>query len=694
MTVRQVHHHRKHPLSKISGKADKRDEKLIRPEINYQALVEQIPAVTYITALEGFGNPRYVSPQIETMLGFSSAEWLAELDLWVQRLHPDDRQRVLSALYSSCENHKPFRSEYRLLAHDGRVVWVRDEAVVVCDEAGKSSFLQGVMFDVSDLLRAVESLHQSEEKFRTLFERAAIGIALVDIEGRLTECNPALQEMLGYRKEELLSRFFPGLIYREDETVDLDFHKKLLSGKQDHYQIEKRYIRKEGGVVWGRENVSLVRDTGGNPQYTIHMVENINEWKQLEARFLQSQKMETVGRLAGMIAHDFNNLLTVLKGYSQLSLLGLKDDDPLKGNLREIENATERAAQLTGQLLAFSRRQVLDTKVLDLNTVVRGLEKMLRRIIGEDIELITHLGEDLGRVKTDPGQIEQVLLNLVVNAKDAMPDGGKLILETSHVELDEDYASTHLSTVPGCYVLLSMSDTGRGMSPEIKERIFDPFFTTKEKDKGTGLGLSTVYGIIKQSGGNIWVYSELGQGTTFKIYLPRVEEEPDVLAPRDETTDLPQGTETILFVEDDPSVQGLGSRILREQGYVVLDAANGEEAMHVVSDRVIKSIHLLITDVVMPQMGGNELAEKFKALYPDAKVLFISGYTGEAILDRASLPAREPFLQKPFSISALTKKVREVLDQRPDGEALVAKAIVTLRSIHQSKIKLAPDLKE
>jgi PAS domain S-box-containing protein len=306
MTVRHMHHSRKCPPNKISEKADNRREESIRPEINYHALVEQIPAVTYITALEGIGNQRYVSPQIETLLGFSSAEWLAKVDLWVQRLYPNDRQRVLSALYSSCENHIPFRSEYRLLARDGRVVWVRDEAIVVCDEAivvcdeaGKPSFLQGVMFDVSDLLRAVESLYQSEEKFRTLFERAAVGIALVDIEGRLTECNPELQEMLGYRKEELLSRFFSELIYMEDEEVGLDFHRRLLSGEQDHYQVEKRYIQKEGGVVWGRENASLVRDARGNPQYTIHMVENINEWKQLEAQFLQSQKMETVGRLAG-----------------------------------------------------------------------------------------------------------------------------------------------------------------------------------------------------------------------------------------------------------------------------------------------------------------------------------------------------------------------------------------------------------
>ena len=665
MTVRSARHNRKGSLSGISEKVDKRKEKFIRPEFNYQALIEQIPAVTYVTALEGSGNRLYVSPQIETMLGFSSAEWLTEPDLWVQRLHPDDRQRVLTAVYSSCKNHTLFRSEYRLLAHDGHIVWVRDEAVVVRDEAGRPSFLQGVMLEMSDLLQAREALRKSEEKFRTLFERTAVGIALIDIEGRLMECNPALQEMLGYRKEEILTRVFSELTHMEDKTVDLDFYKKLLSGKQDHYQVEKRCIRKDGGVVWGRVNVSLVRDAGGNPQYTIHMVENINEWKQLETQFLQSQKMETVGRLAGGIAHDLNNLLTVLSGYSQLSLIDIKEDDPLKGNLQEIKSATERAAQLTRQLLVFSRRQVLDMKVLDLNTIVRGLEKMLRRIMGEDVQLITNLAEDLGSVKTDPAQIEQVLLNLLVNAKDAMGEGGKLILETNNVGLDEDYARTHINVIPGRYVLLSVSDTGCGMSPEVKERIFDPFFTTKEKEKGTGLGLSTVYGIVKQSGGHIWVYSELGQGATFKIYLPRVEDgvAAEAFAEKDKGSDLLRGSEIVLLVEDDPSVRNLAARILRGQGYTVLEAADGEVAMHIAHEPIIKEIHLLLTDVVMPRMGGKELVERFKALYPCVRILFISGYGDKAITHQALLEPGSPFLEKPFSPTDLAKKVREVLDQ-------------------------------
>jgi PAS domain S-box-containing protein len=642
---------------------DHRKEKSIRPEFSYQALIEQIPAVTYMTALEGFGNRLYISPQIETMLGFPAAEWLTEPDLWVQRLHPDDRQRVLTAVYNSCKHLKRFRSEYRLLAHDGHTVWVRDEAVVVRDEAGKPSFLQGVMFDMSDLLQAREALHKSEEKFRTLFERTAVGIALIDIEGRLMECNPALQEMLGYRKEELLTRDFSQFVHTDDQSIDLDLYRKLLSGMHDHYQVEKRCIRKDGGEVWGRVNVSLVRDAGGNPQYTIHMVENINEWKRLETQLLQSQKMETVGRLAGGIAHDFNNLLTVIKGYTQLSLNEIGKDHPLRMDIEEIKNATERAENLTRQLLAFSRRQIMDMKVLDLNTVIRNLEKMLRRVIGEDIEMSIILTEDLGRVKTDPHQIEQVILNLAVNARDVMPEGGRLTLETSDVELDEGGPKAHLLMAPGRYVMLSVSDTGSGMTPEVKERIFEPFFTTKGEGKGTGLGLSMVYGIVKQSGGYIWVYSEQGQGTTFKIYLPRVDEEVDPLPRQISTGSLPKGNETVLLVEDDPSVRELAARVLRGQGYAILEAANGEEAMQIIRAPVLKEIHLLLTDMVMPQMGGKELGKRFKALYPEAKVLFVSGYTDKTFIQQEFIEPGVNLLQKPFSPGTLAKRVRDVLDR-------------------------------
>jgi CheY-like chemotaxis protein len=335
----------------------------------------------------------------------------------------------------------------------------------------------------------------------------------------------------------------------------------------------------------------------------------------------------------------------------------------LWGNIQEIQKATQRAADLTRQLLAFSRRQILDLKVLDLNTLLRDLNKMLRRIISEDIELVTLLAEDLGRVKIDPGQFEQMILNLAVNARDAMPSGGKLTIETANIELDEEYAHSHISVIPGHYVQLSITDTGVGILPDIKEKVFEPFFTTKDKGKGTGLGLSTVYGIVKQSGGNIWVYSEPGHGTTFKIYLPRVEEELDSALKREETDFLPRGNETVLLVEDDPSVRDLAHRLLIGQGYKVLEAANGEEALRVAQENIGEKIHLLLTDVVMPQMGGKELSEKLKQLRPDIGVLYTSGYTDNAIVHHGTLESGTNFLQKPFSPKTLSHKVREVLDQ-------------------------------
>jgi nitrogen-specific signal transduction histidine kinase len=392
------------------------------------------------------------------------------------------------------------------------------------------------------------------------------------------------------------------------------------------------------------------------------MIEDITAWKQLETQFLQSQKMETVGQLAGGIAHDLNNLFTILSGYSQLSLLEISEDHPLRGNLEEIRRTTDRAAQLTHQLLAISRRQVLDMKVLNLNQLLKGLERMLGRIIGEDIELITRLAGDLGRVKTDPGQIEQAILNLVVNARDAMPNGGKLIIETHNVELDETYTRSHFNVTPGRYIQLSVTETGCGMSPEVKEKIFDPFFTTKRKGRGTGLGLSMVYGIVKQSGGYIWVYSEINQGTTFKIYLPWVDEEADDLSRQEETGDFPQGDETILLVEDEDSLRNLTAKVLRDQGYMVFEAANGDEAMGLARELAHKKIHLVLTDLVMPQMGGKELVEQFKLLHPDTRILFISGYTDGIMIHQASLKPGTPFLQKPFSPMELARKVREVLD--------------------------------
>ena len=394
-----------------------------------------------------------------------------------------------------------------------------------------------------------------------------------------------------------------------------------------------------------------------------NMAEKLKQVKSLEQQLQQSQKLEQIGRLAGGIAHDFNNLLTVITGFSDLALMKIKGESPLKSHIVQIQKASERAGNLTRQLLAFSRRQIMEMKIADLNILLLDLEKMLRRVISEDIELKFLMAEDLGKVRIDPGQIEQAILNLVLNAKDAMPSGGHLTIETSNVELEGAYCRTHVGATPGPHVLLAVSDTGTGMPPETRDRVFEPFFTTKEKGKGTGLGLAMVYGIVKQSGGHIWVYSEVDHGATFKIYLPRVNAKADPVPHQDEEASLPRGDETIFLVEDEHSVRHLAALALREQGYNVLEAKDGIEALRMIGEEGVNRIDLMLTDVVMPRMGGKELIDKLKSLRPEIRVLFTSGYTENAIVHQGVLDAGIDFLPKPFTSISLARKVREVLNK-------------------------------
>ena len=523
--------------------------------------------------------------------------------------------------------------------------------------------------DVSEGKRAEEALRKSELRFQELFNDAPVGYHEVNLEGNVIQVNRTELKMLGYDFEEMLSQPIWKFLDEEDK-VRQAFLDKIGSIMPPGRAFERTYRRKDGTRLSVLSEDRILMDSDGKVIGMRSTIQDITELKRteeemaaLQEQLRHAQKMEAVGQLAGGIAHDFNNLLTVIKGYGQLSLLHLKEGDLLWGNIQEIEKAAERAVNLTRQLLAFSRRQILDLKVLDLNTLLKDLDRMLRRIIGEDIELVTLLIGDIGRVKIDPGQIEQVILNLAVNARDAMPSGGKLTIETANVVLDEEYAHTHVGVIPGHYVRLSVSDTGFGMSPEVKGKVFEPFFTTKDKGKGTGLGLSTVYGIVNQSGGDIWLYSEPGHGTTFKIYLPRVEEELDTPHGRDETDSLPRGSETVLLVEDEPLVRDLAHRLLSQQGYNVIEAANGVQALRVAQEHAGEDIHLLLTDVVMPQMGGKELVNQLKILRPDVKVLYTSGYTDDAIVHHGVLEPGTNFLQKPFSPKTLSHKVREALDR-------------------------------
>jgi nitrogen-specific signal transduction histidine kinase len=392
------------------------------------------------------------------------------------------------------------------------------------------------------------------------------------------------------------------------------------------------------------------------------LVTDVTERKHLETQLLQSQKMDSVGRLAGGVAHDFNNLLGVITGYGELLAGRLPNDPQLKRYVNDILKAAARAAGLTRQLLAFSRKQVLQPRVLDLNAVVAEMEKMLRRLIGEDVQLITVFDESLEGVRADPGQMEQVLMNLAVNARDAMPRGGRLTIETANVDLDATYARSRPGVKPGPHVMLAVSDTGHGMEPEVLGHIFEPFFTTKEAGKGTGLGLATVHGIVKQSGGHIFVYSERGQGTTFKIYLPRVQAGKAAEAPATPPAELHRGSETVLLVEDEESLRRIVRECLEASGYSVIEARHAGQALELAEGRSAP-IHLLITDVMMPGMSGSQLAAALTASHAETRVLYMSGYTDDAVVLHGVLAADVSFLQKPFTIDALARKVREVLDR-------------------------------
>jgi len=513
------------------------------------------------------------------------------------------------------------------------------------------------------LRSAQEGLRRSERNFRSLVTNAPYGICRCDSVGQLLDVNPAMLTMLGYSStKDLVGTHFGGLYADTHQWFELADY---LHSAAPFTGLIAEWKRKDGRSAVVRVSGRAVSDGRKGRAFEL-FAEDVTERRALEQQLQQSQKMEAVGRLAGGIAHDFNNLLMVISGYSEFLLDRLGPEPELRGPAQEIASAAGRASSLTRQLLAFSRKQMLAPKILDLNGVVTENLKMLTRVIGEDIDLVMVPAALLGAVRADAGQIEQVIMNLAVNARDAMPSGGKLTIETSNVSLDEDYARFHAPLQPGEYVMLAISDTGAGMDSETQSRIFEPFFTTKGP-KGTGLGLSTVYGIVKQSGGYIWVYSEPGKGTTFKIYLPRVAEKAEspaqVAVPADTSVTEP-GTETILLVEDEANLRYLARQFLEKQGYRVIEAADGAVAMQIAVAHE-GMIHLLLTDVIMPGMNGRELAQRISELRPNTKVLYMSGYTENVIGHNGTLDAGVRLLQKPFNLRDLKSKVREVLDSTP-----------------------------
>jgi len=627
--------------------------KLKDRELRFRRLFESGVAGVTISDLEG--NFKEANAAFLRMLGYTHDEMVAGKLNW-ETITP------LDWLVSDIEDRVQLRStgflplrERDFVHKDGRYI-----ATLVGSAAleGTTEFISYVT-DISKRKQAEEALLASATQYRTLFEQSPLPKFLYDHATlRYLAVNDAAVAHYGYSREEFLAMTAADLRPSEDVPAFLAGVGALEDGTT--HSLPYRHKKKDGTVI--EVDITVHKFVFDGRPCGLTIAVDTTERNRLEAQLRQAQKMEAVGSLAGGIAHDFNNLLSVILSYSKMLAESLKPGDPMRIDLEEIARAGTRAAELTRQLLAFSRQQVLAPKVLDLNAVMSGIARMLQRLVGEDVELAVVGGSDLGAVRADPGQIEQVLMNLVVNARDAMPTGGKLTIETANVELDLSYTVQHSGVAPGSYVMLAVTDTGVGMQPVTVARMFDPFFTTKELGRGTGLGLSTVFGIVQQTGGHIWVYSEPGAGTTIKVYLPRSAEVA--------TNEVPvapvvrRASETVLLVEDEEAVRLVTRTILERAGYHVLEARSGGDAL-LICEQHPATIHLLLTDVVMPRMSGRVLAERLGSLRPAMRIVYMSGYTDDSVVRHGVLDSDVAFLQKPIVPDALTRKLRDVLDEPP-----------------------------
>lgn len=610
----------------------------------------------------------YTSPAVEHILGYSAEEvyQLPVTDLFNAESIAF-MQRVIQSRLGGSREEVITPNAFKMRHKDGHLVDVEVVSSPIFDQSGQLWGFAGITRDITERKRAEETLRASEIRFSTIFHASPAAIAITRLaDNQFIDVNKTWQTMTGYTYTEVIGHtpFDLNLWVKPEQRAALI---KML-GEQGMARDEVQIRHKSGQIVYVLMSVDLIKLA--DEPYLLTMAQDITERKQLAAeneqlaaQFYQAQKLESIGRLAGGIAHDFNNLLVPIIGYTELGMLKLSPDSPLYADLKRIKDAGDRAANLTKQILAFSRQQMLEMKPVDLNQVISEFEPMLRRLIGEDINLQLHLAVNLPSLRGDKGQLEQILLNLAVNARDAMPDGGALTIETAQIVLDKAYVAKHPEAQPGPHALLVVSDTGQGMDAATLQRIFEPFFTTKGQGKGTGLGLATVFGIVKQHGGNIWVYSEPGQGTSFKIYLPLVAAPAAAVEAEQSASGPLNGQETVLLVEDEVSVRQLACDTLALYGYQVLAAAEPEKGLALAAAHQ-GPIHLLLSDVVMPQMRGPELAKRLITLHPEMKVLYMSGYTDQTITNHGIEPGQS-FLQKPFNLNNLMQKVREVLDGTP-----------------------------
>jgi PAS domain S-box-containing protein len=615
-------------------------------------------AADMIAVVDTNGKRLFNSLSYQRVLGYTPEELQASSAF--EQIHPDDRGRVKKAAEDAQRTGVGKTLEYRLRHKDGAWLVLESTSSVIRDAKGEPEKLVIVNRDITERKRAEEALRRSEADFRSVVEDAPYGIYRASMTGRILQVNPALRKMLGYEQEEEL--------LRKDLATDIFLHNgeyqrltELLTKAEEIKDLEMEWKRQDEMPITVRCSCRRINDENGIPAYFEVFAEDVTERRVLEKQLRMAQKMEAIGRLSGGIAHDFNNLLGVIIGYSRVLKRSLGEGHALCEHAVEIEKAGQRAAAMTKQLLAFSRQQVMTPEVLNLNTLVSDMEKMLPRLLGEDIEVSLTLDAQLGSVKADQSQIEQVIMNLAVNARDAMPAGGKLRIQTSNADLDQTYTRHHPGSREGNYVLLTVTDTGTGMDAGTLTHIFEPFFTTKERGKGTGLGLATVYGIVKQSNGYIWVESTPGNGATFQIYLPRHVGLATVDEAKPDSGERLRGSESILLVEDAEPLKKLAQTFLEAGGFRVLSAGSGEEALKVAANHA-GTFDLLLTDVVMPGMNGRVLAEQLLPRQPGMRVLYMSGYTDSFIAGHGVLEPGTHLLHKPFTDEVLIRKVREVLD--------------------------------
>jgi len=635
---------------------------LLATQARLRQVLTSSPAVLYASAISAEGlSPTWVSENIVRITGYEAREATTPT-WWLEHLHPEDRGRVEREIPKLLTEGR-LTTEYRFRRKDGSYAWLHDDSRLLLDAVGKPVEAFGAWLDVGERKQSEEALRKSERRFRELAENVREVFFVADPEtGQALYLSPAYEEVFGRSRERAYAPPTEWLeaVHPEDRTRLVAAIVAGAEGTEPGSEVF-RVVRPDGLVRWIRSRVSPVRDASGKVARTVGILEDITELRRTQEQLFGAQKMEAVGRLAGGLAHDFNNVLTAILGSAELLLLDTPPGAPQREDLDTIRDAATRAQDLIRQLLAFSARQVLKPMVLDLNHLVENVNKMLRRLISEDIELVTVLARDLGAVRADAGQIEQVLVNLAMNARDAMPAGGRLTIETANAEVAEADASPEAQVAPGRYVMLRVTDTGVGMDPETQAHVFEPFFTRKRPGKGTGLGLATVYGIVRQSDGHITVDSAPGLGATFRIYLPRTDEPAErVLAPAPAAV-LVGGTETVLLAEDEHLVRLLARKVLEQAGYKVLVAAGGAEALQI-AELYDGPIHLLVTDVVMPEMSGRELMHRLTLARPGVPVLYLSGYSDEAVARRGVLDPGTAFMQKPFTPQGLAHKVRDVLD--------------------------------